>query len=134
MSELTNTSYYPLDQIKKEFLKYAPAYAQEEARIAIEKIYDLQAQGVIRNGLYYVVLMDLVGSTKFAAEYGNPAAINRIESFIRDSFQALNDANVTNISLFVKEIGDAVLYVFQHFPDVIRWRAAVSDYLDGRWK
>ena len=68
MSDLTDISYYRLDEIKREFLKYAPAYAQDEARIAIEKIYELQRDGVIRDGLYYVVLMDLVGSTKFAAK------------------------------------------------------------------
>ena len=134
MSDLTDTNYYPLDDIKREFLKYAPAYAQEEARLAIEKIYDLQRQGVIRNGLYYVVLMDLVGSTKFAVEHGNKEAIDRIQFFIRNSFQALNDANVSNVSLFVKEIGDAVLYVFQHFPDIIRWRSAFNFYLGPKWK
>src|SRR5437870_9446023 len=106
MDDLTSTSYYPLDEIKREFLKYAPAYAQDEARIAIEKICDLQNQRLLGNGLYYVVLMDLVGSTKFAAEFGNSAAKERIESFVRQSFQALNNAEVSNISLFVKEIGD----------------------------
>lgn len=129
MSELTNISYYRLDEIKWEFLKYAPAYAQDEARIAIERIYELQQEGVIRDGLYYVVLMDLVGSTKFAAEYGNKEAIDRIEFFIKNSLQALNDSNVSNISLFVKEIGDAVLYVFQHFLDIIRWRSSFDSYL-----
>jgi len=78
--------------------------------------------------------MDLVGSTKFAAEYGNKEAIDRIEFFIRMSFQALNDSKVSNVSLFVKEIGDAVLYVFQHFPDVIRWRSAFNYYLGPAWK
>ena len=44
MDDQTSTSYYPLDEIKREFLKYAPAYAQDEARIAIEKITELQNQ------------------------------------------------------------------------------------------
>jgi class 3 adenylate cyclase len=134
MKDLTNISYYRLDEIKREFLKYAPAYAQDEARIAIEKILELQHQRLLGSGLYYVVLMDLVGSTKFAAEFGNEAAKDRIVFFIRHSFQALNDANVKNISLFVKEIGDAVLFVFQHFVDIIRWRSAFNFYLGPRWE
>jgi class 3 adenylate cyclase len=134
MSKLTDTSYYELDEIKREFLKYAPAYARDEARQAIERIYDLQRQGVLRSGLYYIVLMDLVGSTKFAAEHGNKLAGERIQSFITSSFRALNDAHVANISLFVKEIGDAVLFVFQHFPDALKWRAAFDWYLSPDFK
>src|SRR5438132_4677860 len=99
MDDLTSTSYYPLDEIKREFLKYAPAYAQDEARIAIEKITELQNQRLLGNGLYYVVLMDLVGSTKYAAEFGNKASIERIEFFILHALQAINHTNVSNISL-----------------------------------
>jgi class 3 adenylate cyclase len=32
-------------------------------------------------------------------------------------------------TLFVKEIGDAVLFIFQHFPDVLHWRAPLGDHL-----
>jgi class 3 adenylate cyclase len=115
--------------VYEEFLKYAPAYAQQEARQAIEKIVDLQKQGVIRSGLYYVVLVDLVGSTKFAAAHGNEAAADRIRTFISASFNALNEIKVRNTGLFVKEIGDAVLFVFQHFPDVLRWRAQFARWV-----
>lgn len=115
---------YDLDAIQKEFLKYAPAYAQEEAAQAIWKIRELQSQGVIRDGIYYIVLIDLVGSTKYAAEKGNDAAKFRVEQFISASFYALNEAQKRNVALFIKEIGDAVLYVFQHFPDILQWKAA----------
>ena len=118
-----------LDEIQKEFLKYAPAYAQQEAAEAIWKVRELQSQGVIRDGVYYIVLMDLVGSTKFAAENGNDAAKIRIEQFISASFAALNEAPKKNLGLFIKEIGDAVLYIFQHFPDVLCWKAALDKEL-----
>ncbi|MCE5231424.1 hypothetical protein LLG95_17750 [bacterium] len=121
--------YNDLDEIAQEFLKYAPEYAQTEAREAFWKIMDLQNQGVVRNGVYYVVLVDLVGSTKFAATYGNEKTAERIKLFIRSSFQALNYIKIRNIGLFVKEIGDAVLYIFQHFPDIVRWRIAFDEYL-----
>jgi len=115
--------------VYREFLKYAPAYAQQEAQQAIEKIVDLQKQGVIRSGLYYVVLVDLVGSTKFAATHGNDPAADRIKTFITASFNALNEINIRNTGLFVKEIGDAVLFVFQHFPDILRWRAQFARWV-----
>lgn len=119
-----------LDEIRIEFLKYAPAYAQKEAAEAIDKIADLQTQGLIRNGLYYVVLVDLVGSTKFAAEHGNEKAGQRVKHFVTSSFNALNEAKVKNVGLFVKEIGDAVLFIFQHFPDIVRWRAGFARWLN----
>src|SRR5690349_21293131 len=97
---------YELDEVKREFLKYAPHYAQEEAQQAIERVLDLQAQGVIRNGLYYIVLVDLVGSTKFLAQHGNKEAVARIERFVVSSFHALNDLKLSNVALFIKEIGD----------------------------
>jgi len=51
MDPLNDVSYYALHEIEREFLKYAPAYAQEEAQAAIWKVLELQKQGVIRNGL-----------------------------------------------------------------------------------
>jgi class 3 adenylate cyclase len=121
MSEVPlDVSYFPLEEIKREFLKYAPAYAQKEAREAIGKVMDLQMQGVLRTGLYYVVLTDLVGSTKYASEKGNEALQDRVKRFVTASFNAMNDIALKNAGLFVKEIGDAVLFVFHHFPDILR--------------
>lgn len=130
MNDILIKSYYPLENIQKEFLKYAPAYAQEEAQAAIEKVMALQMQGVLRNGLYYIVLCDLVGSTKYGAAHGNYELKERIEQFVTSSFNALNEARITNVGLFLKEIGDAVLFVFQHFPDILLWAAAFRKWLD----
>lgn len=113
--------HFDLDKIKTEFLKYAPAYAQKEAQEAIDKVMNLQMQRVIRNGLYYIVLVDLEGSTRYAEKYGNKKLAERIQYFVTSSFNALNDANLSNVGLFVKEIGDAVLFIFQHFPDILKW-------------
>jgi class 3 adenylate cyclase len=129
MKELTKVQYFPLDEIHKEFLKYAPAYAQEEAKMAIVKVVELQKQGIIRNGLYYIVLVDLVGSTKYTAEFGNDKASKRVKYFVTSSFNALNEADIRNVGLFIKEIGDAVLFIFQHFPDILRWRAWFDKWL-----
>jgi|GEM_PF-2947691 len=130
MEDLLTTEYYDLEKIQTEFLKYAPAYAQEEAKQAIQKVFELQKQGILRNGLYYIVLSDLVGSTKYGGEHGNEALARRIENFVVSSFNALNEAQIKNTSLFVKEIGDAVLFLFQHFPDILLWASAFRRWLD----
>ncbi|MDP2654881.1 MAG: hypothetical protein Q8Q08_12745 [Candidatus Omnitrophota bacterium] len=129
MNDITRTQYYDLDEIQKEFLKYAPAYAQKEAAQAICRVMELQKQGVLRNGLYYIVLVDLIGSTKYGAAYGNDALAQRIKNFVTASFSALNEVQLKNISLFVKEIGDAVLFVFHHFPDILLWAASFQKWL-----
>jgi class 3 adenylate cyclase len=116
-------------KIREEFLQYAPAYAIEEAREALDKIADLRAQRMLQEGVYYIVLVDLVGSTKFTAEHGNEKSAERIQQFISSTFRALNDAALKSVGIFVKEIGDAALFIFQHFPDVIRWHAALADHL-----
>jgi len=115
---------------REEFLKYAPAYAKKEALEAIDKVMNLKMQGVIHNGLYYLVLIDLVGSTKYASENGNVKMDERIQYFVTSSFDALSDINLNNVGLFIKEIGDAVLFVFQHFPDLLHWREAFEGYLE----
>ncbi|TKJ39297.1 MAG: hypothetical protein CEE38_00710 [Planctomycetes bacterium B3_Pla] len=127
---MDNRFYYDLDKIQTEFIKYAPAYAQREAQEAIVKVMDLQKQGVIRDGLYYIVLVDLVSSTEYGAKHGNEELAGRIQKFVTSSFNALNDSEIRNVALFIKEIGDAVLFVFQHFPDVLLWNSKFREWLN----
>ena len=110
-----------LDAVHEKYLKYAPAYAMNEAREAIVKVQELQAQGVLRRGIFYLVLVDLVGSTKYAASEGNDAASSRIRLFVTSSINAINHARLHNTGMFLKEIGDAVLLIFSHFVDVLSW-------------
>ena len=121
--------YHDFEKIRSEFLKYAPAYAQEEARQAIGKVIELQSQGLLRNGIYYITLVDLVGSTKYAAEHGNERMNERIKTFVRFTFDALTVSKLTNTAIFLKEIGDAVLLIFQHFPDILKWSDNLHQYL-----
>ncbi|MBE0416928.1 MAG: hypothetical protein IBX63_04105 [Coriobacteriia bacterium] len=119
------------EETRGEFLKYdAPAHALGKAAEAIDRINELQAQRLIRDGVYYIVLVDLVGSTKYMAEYGNQKAAVRIQHFVASSLNALKTADLKNTAIFIKDIGDAVLLIFQHFPDVLRWRASFAEYLD----
>lgn len=136
--EGTRGSDFDLTPVAMEFLKYAPAYAQREAQEAIWKVQELRAQGLIHDGVYYLVLADIVGGTALAARLGNTEMANRIQIFVTESFQALHDTPLTNVAVFLKEIGDAVLWVFSHFPDVLRWQSSLHDrlaiYNNGKWK
>lgn len=128
--DLLRIQYNDLEDIRLEFLKYAPAYAQKEAGEALYKVIELQSQGILRDGVYYIVLADLVDSTKYSAEHGNAKLAQRIRHFVKFSFDALNESEIKNTSVFLKEIGDAVLFVFQHFPDILKWRDSFQKYLD----
>lgn len=77
-----------LEEIRREFWRFAPAYAQEEAEAALDKVIELQAQRVLRTGLYYIVLVDLVASTKFMVEHGNDRAAKRIQFFVQSASTA----------------------------------------------
>lgn len=127
--DLLSRQYYDMEQIRTEFLKYAPAYAKAEASSALNKLFELQSQGIIRDGIYYIVLVDIVGSTKYAAEHGNLKLAERIKIFVTYSFNALSASKIKNNGIFLKEIGDAVLFIFQHFPDILKWRDNLQQYL-----
>jgi class 3 adenylate cyclase len=118
-----------VDGPHSEFLQYAPAYAKDEAAAAIDKVTDLQSQGLLRKGVYYLVLVDLVGSTKFGVEYGNTSLDQRIQTFVTSSITAISHTPLSNTAVFLKEIGDAVLLIFQHFPDVLRWYQSLLNSL-----
>jgi len=118
-----------LDEIRREFMRFAPAYAEEEAELALSKIIELQSQGLVRSGLYYVVLVDLVGSTAYMAEQGNSAASLRIEHFVKSAIDAIGHTQLTNTAIFIKEIGDAVLLIFQCFPDILKWQDMLEQHL-----
>jgi len=118
-----------LDDIRLEFRRFAPSYAQDEAGVALDKIVELQSQGLVRSGLYYLVLVDIVGSTEYMADHGNPTADKRIEWFVKCSLNAIGNTKLTNTAIFIKELGDAVLLIFQCFPDVLKWQHEFEGYL-----
>ncbi len=129
MSDLLRISYYPLEEIHREIQKYSPVNAHRDTEQAISKVAELQKQGVIKNGLFYIVLVDLADSTKYVAVHGNQKASLRIKNFVTSTADALKEARISNVGVFVKEIGDAVLFIFQHFPDILRWKARLDDLM-----
>jgi class 3 adenylate cyclase len=76
----------------------------------------------ISDGIYYIVFADLVGSTKFGTKMGDAAFAARTQSFVEASKKALEHAKMrSNSGRFLKSVGDGVLILFNHFPDVVQW-------------
>jgi len=107
-------------------LWFAPIYAIQEAHAAFREIKRLDKSRSLRNGIYYVVLVDLVGSTKYRFSAVNERLTKRIERFVNACINAVSKCKPQSRVYFIKEIGDAVLLLFQHFPDVVRWRELVT--------
>lgn len=76
------------------------------------------------NGIYYIVLADLVGSTKSGAQLGNSALAARTQTFIGAAHKALENARKasSNSGFFIKSVGDGALLLFTYFPDVVQWQ------------
>lgn len=76
----------------------------------------------IADGIYYLVLADLAGSTAYSSRMGNEAFQRRIQIFNDAALKALTNAQTPkNSGRFVKSMADGMLYVFSHFPDVVQW-------------
>ena len=118
-----------LEKIRNEFMSFAPSYVQGPASIAIGNLIELTQKRIITDGLYYIVLVDLVGSTKYGIEKGNEALSKRIETFISSSVHAISSIDLKSKALFIKEIGDAVLFIFHHFPDILAWSSNFRKFL-----
>jgi hypothetical protein len=88
----------------------------------------------LANGIYYVVLADLVGSTNYMKKMGNDAGIARLNAFVGAAKQALTQSKPKNSGEFIKDNGDAVLFVFRHFPDIVQWRLEFDGSLCLAWQ
>jgi class 3 adenylate cyclase len=76
----------------------------------------------MEDGIYYIVLADLCDSTVDGAKSGDVILAMRMKAFCHAAKIALKHAqNKINSGIFVKSIGDAVLMIFKHFPDVVDW-------------
>jgi class 3 adenylate cyclase len=102
-------------------LDHIPSYGRRDAEIAIDQIRDLERNAYFRPGLYYIVLVDLCGSTKASAEIGADANTARIQSFVGATIQAWRDIQPRSLVQFVKAIGDASLFIFSNFQDILDW-------------
>lgn len=83
----------------------------------------------INNGLYYIVLADLVGSTKYLSAKGNEKAAARIIHFVQAGVDAFSNIEKENQAYFLKEIGDSILFLFSNVKDVLAWQSEFNQNL-----
>ncbi len=102
-------------------LKSIPIYARVAAVDAITKVMEMERRSLFRPGLYYIVLADLTGNTKFNAKYGNAHTDIRVQWFHTAAIQSIGEINFSNYVTFNKTIGDASLLIFSSIRDVINW-------------
>ncbi len=96
---------------------------------AIAKVRQLEESQLFRPGLYYIALTDLVGSTIASRQLGVDLNKRRVETFITASVEALGQIQLSNYAQFVKEIGDATLFIFSSFDDLYNWwKQAAHNY------
>ncbi len=117
--------------LPKDSLKSIPIYARVPAADAISKVMEMERASLFRPGLYYIVLTDLTGNTKFNAKYGNAHADIRVQWFHTAAIQAIGEIKLTNYVTFSKTIGDASLLIFSSIKDVINWSNTFSEKLLG---
>ena len=93
-----------------------------------EKIRKLEEENQIQSGLYYIVLIDLVGSTNAAGKMDPQENIERINKFIGFTKSAINN-NSRNKIEHLLQIKDASLILFCNFEDILDWYKKISELL-----
>lgn len=104
-----------------ETLELIPIYARPGAASAIRRVQELARQSVLRPGVYYVVLCDLCGSTIALEKLGQELGVARIQGFVLATIQALDKVRLDSVALPLKEAGDAMIFLFTSFKDVLSW-------------
>jgi hypothetical protein len=89
-------------------------------------IVDAGKKHKLRDGLYYVVLIDLAGSTAVSSKMSGVAFTEWIKRFIHITKDTLN-IKQRNLSVFIKSVGDGALFLFRNFEDILEWKTQVDE-------
>jgi class 3 adenylate cyclase len=114
---------------KSAYAKNIPLYAVASGFPKMPHEQDEKKSNRINNGLYYIVLADLVGSTKYLAAKGNEKAAARIINFVQAGVDAFSNIEKENQAYFLKEIGDSILFLFSNVKDVLSWQSRFNKNL-----
>lgn len=104
-------------------------YRRESVVHAIDRVKRMEKEKVLKPGLYYVVLIDMVGSTMASTQLSPDENKKRIRQFIQFTKDALPYRR-RNTAIFVKDIGDAALFLFSNFQDILDWSEKTDDLCD----
>lgn len=113
--------------LPKGSFDHIPNYAREAAMQAIANVRRLEDEKLFRPGLYYIVLIDLTSSTQASKALGVYLNQKRVQTFVTASVEALGNIELSSYAQFLKEIGDATLFIFSSFEDVYAWWQTASN-------
>jgi class 3 adenylate cyclase len=118
-------------ELVTEEMPNVPSYSREAAIAAVKRISLLERKRQFRAGLYYIVLIDLVGSTRASAEIKPDENVKRINQFVDFTKDALKAIKHPERAQFIKEIGDASLFTFNNFEDILEWSKNLDERLEA---
>ena len=95
----------------------------------IHELKTLQTKEKFKPGLYYIVWADLSGSTKSSEKLTPEDNEKKVTKFISFSKESL-PKQLKNHAYFVKEIGDASLFLFNNFLDILNWKKTLDKKCD----
>jgi hypothetical protein len=98
---------------------------------AIQRVSEMEIEESLLPGLYYIVLIDLVGSTEASSKLTPEENILRTQKFIDSTKDAQKKIKHPERTHFIKDIGDASLFVFSNFKDILEWSKIVDELLVG---
>lgn len=107
--------------LPKGSFNHIPNYARQVAMHAIANVRKLEEEKLFRPGLYYIVLIDLTSSTQASKSLGTELNQKRVQTFVTASVEALGNIELSSYAQFLKEIGDATLFIFSSFEDLHAW-------------
>lgn len=121
--------FIELTGLSRETVEGIPGKARDGAAAAIKKIRELERHSQLRPGVYYIVLVDLCGSTTSLDKLGQNLGTQRIQAFVLAAIQALDKVKLRSTALPLKDAGDAMLFIFTSFSDVVDWwRTAHAEF------
>jgi class 3 adenylate cyclase len=110
----------------KLFYKENPcvsSYSLIEIKETFNKLKTLRKRNKLKNGVYYVVLVDLSKSTESAMHLGPSENAERIVEFVEMIKKSLAKSNSKNTAEFIKDVGDCGLLIFGNIEDILKWNS-----------
>jgi hypothetical protein len=124
-SEITPKARIDIDKVKK-IVKRGLDKMQIMNLELQSGVVEVGKKHNLRDGLYYVVVIDLVGSTLTSSKMNGTAFNGWIKEFIKITREALSRGN-RNLTVFVKSVGDGALFLFRNFEDILDWKNKVDE-------
>jgi len=94
-------------------------------RTVTPELKSLRTKEKFKPGLYYLVWADLSDSTKSSEKLAPEDFEKKITRFISFTKESM-PTQLKNSAYFVKDIGDASLFLFNNFLDILKWKQTLE--------